>query len=95
MKVDGAQPKQFTLQAVVKVPAGYGKTGAIKIRDRSLLKAEDRFWLERIVVDDNGSVSTALAETWIDKHQSWRIIFVNKVASGQLHGLVQSQQPHR
>ncbi|KAK9819525.1 hypothetical protein WJX74_005150 [Apatococcus lobatus] len=43
----GEEPKEFTLEAVVQVPDGYGTTGAVKIQDLSLFVADDRFWLKK------------------------------------------------
>ncbi len=66
------------VKATVKVPVGYGKTGAVKIKDQ---KAGHHFWLLKVVVTDsaNDQVATALAETWIYAASGWRTIFVNKV----------------
>lgn len=79
---EDARPQDRAFIVRIKVPAGFGRTGAIKVRKAEQhLKPESRFWLERVEVEDklNQSTTVASAEVYVYAKQEWRVFFTNQV----------------
>lgn len=77
-----ARPQDRAFEVLIKVPEGFGRTGAIKVqKTEELLKSDSRFWLERIEVEDelNRQATVASAGAYVYAKQGWRTFFTNQV----------------